>query len=69
MKTLDEHRRQYRFSLQIVDIDSDPELVRQFGECVPVLAIGTKVRFRGRINPALLKRILQNQCDPNPDCS
>lgn len=69
MKTLDEQGRQYRFSLQIVDIDSDPDLVRQFGECVPVLAINTKVRFRGRINPALLNRILQNQCDPTPDRS
>jgi len=69
IKTLDEHGRQYRFSLQLVDIDRDPALAKQFGECVPVLAIGAKVRFRGRINPALLKRLLQNPCDPTDDGS
>jgi hypothetical protein len=43
---------------QLVDIDADPELQSQFDHCVPVVAIDGKVRFRGRVNPTLLKRLL-----------
>ena len=43
---------------ELVDIDKDPALVKQFTECVPVVEIDGKVRFRGRINEVLLKRLL-----------
>jgi glutaredoxin len=43
---------------QIVDIDADPKLRQQFNECVPVVEINGKVRFRGRINAVLLSRLL-----------
>lgn len=46
------------FALQAVDVDSSAELVKQHGECVPVVLVDGKVRFRGRINPVLLKRLL-----------
>jgi len=41
-----------------VDIDQDENLLRQFNECVPVVEIDGKIRFRGRINEVLLRRIL-----------
>ena len=45
-------------SIEIIDIDEDPQLVRQFGESVPVVEIDGRVRFRGAIQPALLKRLI-----------
>ncbi|MCA9015611.1 MAG: glutaredoxin family protein [Planctomycetaceae bacterium] len=43
---------------EFVDIYSDPALVKQFGTCVPVVAIDGKIRFRGRINEVLLRRLI-----------
>ena len=43
-----------------VDIDGDPRLQAQFDTCVPVVEIGGRVRFRGRIEPVLLRRILEH---------
>jgi len=37
---LDRLRGRYPHELEIVDITSDPELQRQFGERIPVLRIG-----------------------------
>ena len=42
----------------LVDIDADPELRARYNECVPVIEIDGKERFRGRVNEVLLKRIL-----------
>jgi len=58
-----DQRGEYPFTLELIDIDGDPSLAKQFGECVPVVAIQGKVRFRGRIQTALLKRILDNEHD------
>jgi glutaredoxin len=44
-----------------VDIDSDPELVAQYTNCVPVVVIDGKERFRGRVDEVLLKRLLRAQ--------
>jgi glutaredoxin len=41
-----------------VDIDADPELRERFDTCVPVVEIEGQVRFRGRIEPMLLRRLL-----------
>ena len=43
---------------QCVDIDGRPELRERFNACVPVVEINGKVRFRGRVNELLLRRIL-----------
>ncbi|WP_198001099.1 glutaredoxin family protein [Gimesia fumaroli] len=43
---------------EFVDIYSDPVLVEQFGTCVPVVTIDGKIRFRGRINEVLLRRLI-----------
>ena len=43
-----------------VDIDADATLREQFDTCVPVVEIDGKIRFRGQVDPLLLKRLLQN---------
>jgi glutaredoxin len=48
----------FGLSIQIVDIDPNPELVAKFGLSVPVVEIDGKVRFKGVVNPVLLKRLL-----------
>jgi glutaredoxin len=48
---------QYGLSPKLVDIDADPAL-RRYNDCVPVVEIGGRERFRGRVNEALLRRIL-----------
>jgi glutaredoxin len=50
--------RSHGLQPQLVNIDADRELQSKFDHCVPVVEIDGKVRFRGRINEALLKRIL-----------
>jgi glutaredoxin len=54
---LEQAQHQYHFALQQVDVDADTELVREYGECVPVVVVNGRVRFRGVINPVLLKRL------------
>ena len=44
----------------IVDIDSDPKLRERFDTCVPVIEIDGQIRFRGRIEPKLLQRIVHS---------
>jgi glutaredoxin len=44
--------------VRTVDIDADPSLKEQFNTCVPVVVIDGKVRFRGRVDPVLLRRLL-----------
>ena len=56
---LEEARRQHGFALSQVDVDGEPELVRQYGECVPVVTVNGRVRFRGVVNPVLLRRLLR----------
>jgi glutaredoxin len=42
-----------------VDVDSIPELKMTYGDDVPVVTIGGKVRFRGHVNAVLLRRLLR----------
>lgn len=55
---LERSQKRYGFSLRQVEIDGDPQLVRDYGECVPVVTIDGKVRFRGAVNRVLLERLL-----------
>lgn len=57
---LQAHQADYGFMLGAIDIDQDEELVREYGDWVPVVAINGQVRFRGHVNPVLLKRILDH---------
>src|SRR5262245_43445484 len=60
---LEEARKRHGFALRSVDIDADPELVQRFTDCVPVVEINGRVRFRGRINPVLFRRMLHGGSD------
>lgn len=41
-----------------VDIDADPALVSKYHTAVPVVVIDGIERFRGRVDPILLRRLL-----------
>lgn len=56
---LSAERRRYGFALAAVDVDTDPELARLYGECVPVVSVDGRVRFRGAVNPVLWKRLVR----------
>ena len=45
---------------KLVNVDDDSALVAQFNECVPVVEIDGKIRFRGRVDPILLRRLLSS---------
>ncbi len=47
-------------SPSVVDIDADPILRDRFDTCVPVVEIDGRVRFRGRVEPRLLRRIIRS---------
>lgn len=51
--------RAHKQTPKVIDIDTHPELWAEYHECVPVVLVDGKVRFRGRINPVLLKRVLR----------
>jgi hypothetical protein len=46
-------------SITVIDIDTDTRLVQKYGQQVPVVACDGKVRFRGRIAPELLQRLIE----------
>ncbi len=52
-------RRRWGFRLTTVDVDGDARLLELYGDCVPVVTVGGKVRFRGAVNPVLLARLLR----------
>jgi glutaredoxin len=45
---------------EAVDIDADPALQAMYDQCVPVVEIDGKIRFRGRVDPVLLRRLLDS---------
>jgi glutaredoxin len=44
---------------RLVDIDETPQLRERFDQCVPVVEIDGRIRFRGRIQEGLLRRLLR----------
>jgi glutaredoxin len=53
---MDEQRR-HGFSLQKVDVDTDPALAAEHGLDVPVVVVNGRVRFRGVVSAVLLRRL------------
>ncbi len=49
---------QHGLTVTELDVDRNPELVERYGECVPVVVIDGQLRFRGRVDPILLRRLL-----------
>jgi glutaredoxin len=48
-------------SVVSIDIDADPQLQKAYGNCVPVVLVNGKLRFRGQINPVLWKRLMAKE--------
>ena len=55
---LEAYQKRYAFALEKIDVDSEPELVGKYGQCVPVVLVDGQMRFRGRVNEVLLRRLL-----------
>ena len=55
---LTRQQRRHGFVLKSRDIDEEPELVRRFGTCVPVIEVNGKVRQRGRFSEVLFRRLI-----------
>jgi glutaredoxin len=51
-------QKEYQFALIVTDVDTEAKLVELYGDQVPVVTVNGKVRFRGAVNPVLLKRLL-----------
>lgn len=48
---------------KVVDIDANRALRDRYNECVPVVEIDGRERFRGRVNEVLLRRLLNSNAD------
>lgn len=64
-----EYVQNFFSDITLVDIDQQPELVQKFNTCVPVVEINGKIRFRGRIHPRLLRRLMLAEGYPPPENS
>jgi glutaredoxin len=53
--------RRHGLAPRLIDIDADAQWRERYNECVPVVEIDGKERFRGRVNEILLSRLLANQ--------
>ena len=53
--------QEHGLTVQSVDIDQEATLRNQYDLLVPVVWIAGKERFRGKVNPVLLRRLLENQ--------
>ena len=51
--------QRHGIAAETVDIDANPTLLEKYNTCVPVVVIDGKVRFRGRIDERLLRRLLR----------
>ena len=54
-------RRRHRLDIRVVDIAGDPDLEARHGERIPVVEIDGRERFFGRIDPVLLRRLLDHR--------
>jgi glutaredoxin len=50
-------------AVRTIDINRDPELAAQYDQCVPVIVIDGRERFRGRVDEVLLRRLLCERPD------
>ena len=50
---------EYLPEIKAVDIDADPELKSRFDTLVPVVEIDGQVRFHGRVDEILLRRLIE----------
>ncbi|HEY4231813.1 MAG TPA: glutaredoxin family protein [Lacipirellulaceae bacterium] len=46
---------------ECIDVDADPALRERFDACVPVVEIDGQIRFRGRVDAVLLRRLIERR--------
>jgi glutaredoxin len=51
-------------AFEVIDVDLDPALQARYNECVPVIFIDGRERFRGRVDERLLRRLLAHRKAP-----
>lgn len=51
----------YGLGVVEVDIDGDEQLRAKYDHCVPVVMLDGKLRFRGRVDEMLLRRLLRGR--------
>jgi len=56
---LETAQARYAFAMETKNVDADPKWTEAYGNCVPVVLVNGKVRFRGKVNEVLLRRILE----------
>jgi hypothetical protein len=56
---LEAERRRFGFALEWIDIATDAKLTALHGDWIPVVEVNGVVRFRGRINPVLWRRLMK----------
>lgn len=61
LELLQTYQKRHGFTIETVDIDTDPGLVAEFDTLVPVVAVDGKVRFKGKVIPALFERLLKTE--------
>lgn len=49
----------YLPEIEEVDIDRDPDLKERFGTTIPVVELDGQIRFRGRVDEILLRRLIE----------
>lgn len=49
----------YLPDIEDVDIDRDPDLKARFGTSIPVVELDGEIRFRGRVDEILLRRLIE----------
>ena len=54
-----EKYRRWLPPFELVNIDEDPQLVERFNEQVPVVECDGRIRFRGKVNEVLLRRLIE----------
>ena len=55
------NQKSWGFRLDQIDVDTDWSLIGKYGDCVPVVLVNGTVRFRGKVNEVLLRRILERE--------
>jgi glutaredoxin len=53
--------KRYGCQPTLVDIDKNPEQLAKFNECVPVVEMDGRIRFKGCVNEVLLRRLLAHR--------
>lgn len=60
-RLLEQLQTEFEFLLRVVDVDDQADLERKFGDKVPVILMDGRPRLWGRINPALLRRMIEKR--------